>query len=253
MYNSIFHLKWESSIQCKETLKVTRTAGPEISFPRRSEANPSLKKLYQKKPQTLTGSPKRPLKMSWRNLFPPGQVSKKERKGKHKKIQSVWNSFHNEKKIRFWRLNSEYLLAVSNVYEGDFKITNVGWDNRLKDRSSNMYREMAGKLEVALDEMLITSNLRNEAVFFVRVTNFSSTNSVIPQFRISWMPKSDPSYQVSRDALMRRFQQELQLEEQLLAGIYEVEDRSLGLRCKYKEGFGKKEATVKYIYRMYNA
>ena len=102
MYNSIFHdLKWESSIQCKETLKVTRTAGPEISFPRRSEANPSLKKLYQKKPQTLTGSPKRPLKMSWRNLFPPGQVSKKERKGKHKKIQSVWNSFHNEKKIRF--------------------------------------------------------------------------------------------------------------------------------------------------------
>ena len=139
------------------------------------------------------------------------------------------------------------------MYEGDFKITNVGWDNRLKDRSSNMYREMAGKLEVALDEMLITSNLRNEAVFFVRVTNFSSTNSVIPQFRISWMPKSDPSYQVSRDALMRRFQQELQLEEQLLAGIYEVEDRSLGLRCKYKEGFGKKEATVKYIYRMYNA
>ena len=146
-------------------------------------------------------------------------------------------------------------MAVSNVYEGDFKITNVGWDNRLKDRSSNMYREMAGKLEVALDEMLITSNLRNEAVFFVRVTNFSSTNSVIPQFRISWMPKSDPGYQVSRDALMRRFQHELQLEEQLLAGIYEVEDRSLGLRCKYiqKRDLAKKEATVKYIYRMYNA
>ena len=124
-------------------------------------------------------------------------------------------------------------FTVTNVYEGDFKITNVGWDNRLKDRTSNMYREMAGKLEVALDEMLITSNLRNEAVFFVRVTNFSSTNSVIPQFRISWMAKSDPSYQVSRDALMRRFQHELQLEEQLLAGIYLVEDNSLGLRCKY--------------------
>ena len=53
--------------------------GPEISQRlRRSEANPSLKRFYQKKPQSLTGFPKakRLLKMSWKNLFLRGQVRK---------------------------------------------------------------------------------------------------------------------------------------------------------------------------------
>ena len=42
----------------------------------------------------------------------------------------------------------------------------------LLDQNSEMFKDMAGKIEVGLDELFVNSALRDEAVFNIRVTNF---------------------------------------------------------------------------------
>ena len=46
------------------------------------------------------------------------------------------------------------------------------------------------------------------------------------------MPKTDPTYQVSRDALMKHFARGLNYDDDLVAGIYSVKENSLQLGCK---------------------
>ena len=124
------------------------------------------------------------------------------------------------------------MITVEKVYDGQIEITNVAWDDRLLDSSSEMFKDMAGKLEVGLDELFITSELLDEAVFNLRVTSFES-GSVIVNFRLSWMPRYDPGYKVSRNALMTHFQRELGFDDyRVAAGIYSVKQNSLKLTCK---------------------
>ena len=106
----------------------------------------------------------------------------------------------------------------------------MAWDDRLLDNNSDMYKDMSGKLEVALDELFITSDFLEEAVAFIRVTGFNS-GSVVVNFRLSWMPRSDPNFSVSRNSLMTQFQRELILDDYRLAGIYTVKQNSLSLKC----------------------
>lgn len=120
---------------------------------------------------------------------------------------------------------------MSTVYEGEIAISNVAWDDRLSDPQSEMFKDLASKFEVGLDELFITSDLLDEAVFNIRVTSFNS-GSVIVNFRLSWMPRFDPDYQVSREALMARFERELSYDDYRLAGIYALRKNSLVLRCK---------------------
>ena len=65
-----------------------------------------------------------------------------------------------------------FLLAVTNVYNGEFKISNHAWNDLLSDPNSEMFKDMAGKIEVGLDELFVNSALREEAVFNIRVTDF---------------------------------------------------------------------------------
>ena len=124
------------------------------------------------------------------------------------------------------------MFAVENAYDGEFKVTNVAWDSRLLNSDSEMFKNMAAKLEVALYELFTNSRLRDEADFNIRVTSFAS-GSVVVKFRISYMPKNDPDFKVSRDALMRQFAKELNLDDFRLANVYDVRDSSLNLKCKY--------------------
>ena len=95
-----------------------------------------------------------------------------------------------------------------------------------------MFKDMAAKLEVALYEFFTNSKLRDEADFAIRVTSFHS-GSVGVNFRISWSPKTDPTFKVSRDALLRQFAKELNFDDLRLAGIYSIQENSLQLRCKW--------------------
>ena len=49
------------------------------------------------------------------------------------------------------------------------------------------------------------------------------------------MPKTDPTYQVSRDALMKHFARGLNYDDDLVAGIYSVKENSLQLGCKFND------------------
>lgn len=118
----------------------------------------------------------------------------------------------------------------------------MAWDNHLADPNSQMFKDMAGEVEVGLDELLITTPLREEADFYIRVTSFNA-GSVIPNFRLSWMPRNDnPTYKVSSDALMRQFQREVSFEDYRMAGIYSVQKNSLQLTSKlnFVSRLGKK-------------
>ena len=77
---------------------------------------------------------------------------------------------------------SFFKFSVSNVYDGEFKISNHAWNDLLLDSNSEMFKDMAGKIEVGLDELFVNSALRDEAIFNIRVTSFSP-GSVIVKFR----------------------------------------------------------------------
>ena len=65
-----------------------------------------------------------------------------------------------------------FSFSVTNAYDGEFKISNHAWNDLLLDQNSEMFKDMAGKIEVGLDELFVNSALRDEAVFNIRVTNF---------------------------------------------------------------------------------
>jgi hypothetical protein len=115
--------------------------------------------------------------------------------------------------------------AVKNAYEGQLTISNLAWDPRYSNPQSNFFKVAASQLEVALDSAMITRQLRDEAVFHFKITHFEA-GSVVPHFRLSWMPRNDPSYVVPREALMRHFDREMALGN-LLADIYSVQPQSL--------------------------
>ena len=94
-----------------------------------------------------------------------------------------------------------------------------------------MFKDLASKLEVALEMSMITRQLRDEAVFYFKITHFEA-GSVVPHFRLSWLPRNDLGYKVPRGALMRNFDREMLVDENLLAGIYSVQAQSLRIKCK---------------------
>ena len=124
-----------------------------------------------------------------------------------------------------------FSILVKNAYEGQLKISNLAWDPRFSNPQSNFFKDAASQLEVALDSAMITRQLRDEAVFHFKITHFEA-GSVVPHFRLSWMPRNDPSYVVPREALMRHFDREMAFEGNLLADIYSVQPQSLKFGCK---------------------
>ena len=72
--------------------------------------------------------------------------------------------------------------AVPNAYEGNFEIKNLAWDDRLSNNDSEMFRDLAGKLEIGLEETLVTNAMRAEGVFNVKITHFES-GSVVAHYR----------------------------------------------------------------------
>ena len=86
-------------------------------------------------------------------------------------------------------------------------------------------------MESALEMAMVTRQLRDEAVFYFKITHFE-TGSVVPHFRLSWLPRNDLSYKVPREALMRHFDREMAFEENLLAGLYSVRQQSLKIKCE---------------------
>ena len=123
-----------------------------------------------------------------------------------------------------------FFFSVKNAYEGQLKISNLAWDPRYSNPQSNFFKDAASQLEVALDSAMITRQLRDEAVFHFKITHFEA-GSVVPHFRLSWMPRNDPSYVVPREALMRHFDREMAFGN-LLADIYSVQPQSLKFGCK---------------------
>ena len=52
----------------------------------------------------------------------------------------------------------------------------------LSDPNSEMFKDMAGKIEVGLDELFVNSDLRKEAVFNIRVTDFRYDKKSIERY-----------------------------------------------------------------------
>ena len=77
-----------------------------------------------------------------------------------------------------------YFLIVKHSYEGKFRITNHAWDDRLKDSSSDMFKELKADLEEGIQEILVpeSSLLNNDAEFHVTVLDFQP-GSVIVRYR----------------------------------------------------------------------
>ncbi len=44
-------------------------------------------------------------------------------------------------------------FSVSDAYDGEFRITNLAWDERLSDSSSPMFQNLSEKLEKELAEI----------------------------------------------------------------------------------------------------
>ena len=80
--------------------------------------------------------------------------------------------------------SSTFLLTVKHSYEGKFRITNHAWDDRLRDSSSDMFKELAASLEEGIQEMLVpeSSLLNNDAEFYVTVLDFQP-GSVVVHYR----------------------------------------------------------------------
>ncbi len=124
---------------------------------------------------------------------------------------------------------------MANVYDGTFRITNVAWDDRLNNKTSDMYKEMSSKVEAGLEAVLVPLEFRDRADFTVTVMGFSS-GSVVVNYRVSWLDLDglDGPPQMTRDVTMRNFEYSLGLHDGLLSGIYEVADNSLTVNCKFR-------------------
>ena len=130
-----------------------------------------------------------------------------------------------------------FYIAVPNVYDGTFRITNVAWDDRLGDSSSDMHRIMATKIQAGLEAVLVPLEFRQQAEYHVSVKKLAP-GSVVVHYRLSWLNVEglDGPPQMTRDVTMRNFDYTLGLLDGLLGGIYDVADNSLSVNCKFPAG-----------------
>ena len=79
---------------------------------------------------------------------------------------------------------SYFLLTVKHAFEGELRIKNHGWDQRLKNKSSAIFKELSNDLEERLHDIVIpeTSYLNNQAEFYVTILEFIP-GSVIVRYR----------------------------------------------------------------------
>lgn len=75
------------------------------------------------------------------------------------------------------------IFPAPNVLDGQFRIVNTAWNEQLADKDSDMFAELASKLETEILNVLL-SNHSPEEQFNVKVTNFSP-GSIVANFRIS--------------------------------------------------------------------
>ena len=59
------------------------------------------------------------------------------------------------------------MVSVTDAFEGNFKITNLGWDDLLYDPNSEMYQDLSTRLESGLMNKLTPENLDDKAEFFL--------------------------------------------------------------------------------------
>lgn len=121
---------------------------------------------------------------------------------------------------------------MANVYKGTFKISNVAWDERLGDKSSDMFRDMSDDVHAGLEDSLIPRHLRNEADFDINIMEFEA-GSVIVHYRISWQFNNyQDENPISRDVFLRQLDTFMTHENNLLSGIYSVDEKSHSINCK---------------------
>merc|ERR1712240_303441 len=90
---------------------------------------------------------------------------------------SISNAIDDEIKQNSDDAEPEKVFPIGHLkhsYEGKFRITNHAWDDRLKDSSSDMFKELASDLEEGIQEILVpeSSLLNNDAEFHVTVLDF---------------------------------------------------------------------------------
>lgn len=80
--------------------------------------------------------------------------------------------------------------------DGQFRIVNSDWNDELADKNSNMFAELASKLETEILNVLLSTHSPEEQLN-VKVTEFSP-GSIVVNYRISTSPFADlPKKEIS--------------------------------------------------------
>ena len=127
---------------------------------------------------------------------------------------------------------------VKHAFEGELRIKNHGWDQRLTNKSSAIFKELSNDLEERLYDIVIPekSYLNNQAEFYVTILEFIP-GSVIVRYRISWIPDDQyvPEMLISRENVLNRLNLSFENNDVILSNsenlprVLEIEEGSVSL------------------------
>ena len=140
---------------------------------------------------------------------------------------------------------------VANAFEGQLRITNMQFDERLRDPSEEIYQSLAARLEQDLSALL--QPLLQEPLV-VKVRQFSE-GSIVVHYSFAWStPRQGGVRQVSLGTVLKRLIDQLKRDNGFLFGRFAMTKESLRvghtkarcshLSCSHECGFNYRDLAM---------